>query len=167
MKHTAEHSGVWAEQGRGQAQPCVHELACPNKGVKYAHHWKNTGKHNVQSSLPTTSTSLCDALALFNLIIQRCNNIYRPEKMDKHNSSPLNIPSANENLQKSKIDSKAPCVFLCSLMSLTGFALHFRSVALMSCIQIMMALYSLRGPYIWRLFFTTVSQCIKCSELKI
>ncbi len=44
---------------------------------------------SLQSSLPNAFTSLCDTLASFDTSIQDCDSIYRPEKTEKHNGSPL------------------------------------------------------------------------------
>ncbi len=61
---------------KAQAQRCVHELACPRREVQHA-------------SLPNPSTSLCNDLVSLSTSICHLNNIYRSEKTEKQNCSPL------------------------------------------------------------------------------
>ncbi len=95
--------GVSEQSGGGARHSAVcTELACTYKEVQPTlpsmekRCEKNTVKHSMQSnwnslqgSLPNACASLCDTLPSFNMNIQQSNNIYRSEKMEKHNSPPL------------------------------------------------------------------------------
>ncbi len=68
--------------------------------------------NSLQGSLPNARTSLCDTLTSFNTSIWHWNNIYRSEKMEKHNSSPLKIfDSFSKDISAQKIHKYKPTLW--------------------------------------------------------